>query len=99
MKCPECKSKMEKIKFDVGYGIEVNSLHCKECGFNITNEEVLNKAIIDLKEQMVKEVKIIEIGTGLGIRFPNEIVKSLKLKKGEEIIIKPEKGGLKLIPA
>ena len=90
---------MGKVKFDVGYGVEVDSLHCKKCGFNITNENVLNKAIVSLKEQMAKEVKIIEIGTGLGIRFPNEIVKSLKLKKGEEVIVKPEKGGLRLIPA
>lgn len=99
MKCPKCKSNMEKVKFDVGYGVEVDSLHCGKCGFNVTNESVLNKAIVSLKEQMAKEVKIIEIGTGLGIRFPNEIVKNLKLKKGEEIIVKPEKEGLRLIPA
>ena len=47
---------------------------------------------------MAKEVKIIEIGTGLGIRFPNEIVKHFRLKKGEEIVVKPEKDGLKLVP-
>ena len=99
MKCPTCKLNMKKIKFDVGYGIEVDSLHCEKCGFNITDNKLLNKALTSLKEQMTKEIKIIEIGTGLGIRFPNEIVKSLKLRKGEEIIVKPEKGGLKLIPS
>ena len=99
MKCQTCKLDMKNVKFDIGYGIEVDSLHCEKCGFNITNNKVLNKALTSLKEHMAKEVKIIEIGTGLGIRFPNEIVKSLKLKKGEEIIVKPEKGGLKLIPS
>lgn len=99
MKCPICKSNMEKVKFDVSYGIDIDSLHCEKCEFNITNERVLNKALVSLKEQMAKEVKVIEIGTGLGIRFPNEIVKSLKLKKGEEIIVKPDNGGLRLIPA
>ena len=97
MKCPTCKLDMKKVKFDIGYGIEVDSLHCEKCGFNITNNKVLNKALASLKEHMTKEVKVIEIGTGLGIRFPNEVVKSLKLKKGEEITVKPEKGGLKLI--
>lgn len=97
MKCPTCKLDMKKVKFDISYGIEVDSLHCEKCGFNITNNKVLNKALASLKEHMTREVKVIEIGTGLGIRFPNEVVKSLKLKKGEEITVKPEKGGLKLI--
>ena len=81
---------MKKVKFDIGYGIEVDSLHCEKCGFNITDNRVLNAALTTLKEKMTKEVKIIEIGSGLGIRFPNEIVKNLKLKGGEEIIVKPE---------
>jgi len=59
----------------------------------------LNTALGSLKEQMTKEVKVIEIGTGLGIRFPNEIVKSFNLKKGKEIVVKPEVNGLRLIPA
>lgn len=98
-KCPQCKKEMEKTRFDIGYGIEIDSLHCKRCGFNVTDNKVLNKAILTLKEQMAKEVKIIEIGTGLGIRFPNEIVKTFKFKKGEEILVKPEIDGLKLIPS
>ena len=99
MKCPNCKNEMERVKFDMGYGIETNSLHCGKCGFNITDEKALNKALELLKEKMAKEVKIIEIGTGLGIRFPNDIVKNLKLKKGEELIVKPEGNGLKIIPS
>ena len=98
MKCPSCKSIMEKVKFDIGYGIEADSLHCVNCGFNVTNDKVLNKALMSLREQMSKEVKVIEIGAGLGIRFPNEIVKNFKLRKGEEMLVKPEGKGLKLIP-
>ncbi len=90
---------MKETTFDIGYNLEVNSLHCAYCGFNITEEQALEKVIHMLQEQMAKEVKVIEIGTGLGIRFPNEIVKHFKLKKGEEILVKPEKDGLKLIPA
>jgi len=99
MECPECKSKMKKVKFEVGYGIEVDSLHCDKCGFNITDDSVLNKALVNLRNQMAKEVKIIEIGTGLGIRFPNEIVRSFNLKRGKEIMVKPESDGLKLVPS
>ncbi len=89
---------MKETTFDIGYKLEVNALHCARCGFNITDEQVLNTAIDKLKEQMSKEVKVIEIGTGLGIRFPNELVKHFKLKKGEDILVKPEKDCLKLVP-
>ena len=98
MKCPKCKAQMKEATFDIGYNLEVNSLHCAKCGFNITEEQALNKALESLKNEMAKEVKVIEIGTGLGIRFPNQVVKQFKLKKGEEIVVKSEKDGLKLIP-
>ena len=89
---------MKETTFDIGYNLEVNSLHCAQCGFNVTEEQALEKVINKLQDQMAKEVKIIEIGAGLGIRFPNEIIKYFKLKKGGEILVKPEKDGLKLVP-
>jgi hypothetical protein len=55
-------------------------------------------AISSLKEQMSKETKVVQIGAGLGIRFPNEIVKVLNIHKGENILIKPETDGIKLVP-
>ena len=97
MKCPQCKKILQKKIFDIGYGIEVPAKHCTHCGFNITDDKMLDRAIIALKEQMSKEVKVIKIGTGLGIRLPNDMVKNYNLKKGEEIRIKPERDGIKLI--
>jgi len=96
-KCPQCNSVMKQVNFDIGYGVEVESLNCSKCGFNITKDNRLKNAISTLKEQMAKEVKIVKVGTGLGLRFPNEIVKGYKLKKGEEITIRPEVDGLKLV--
>ncbi|HLD07006.1 MAG TPA: hypothetical protein VJC16_05765 [Candidatus Nanoarchaeia archaeon] len=97
--CPQCKNTLEKTKFGVGYGIEIDSLHCKQCGFTITENNTLAAAMDTLRERMSKEIKIIKVGTGLGVRFPNEIVKNYKLKKGEEIILQPDVDGLKLITA
>lgn len=96
-KCPQCKRELKKVAFDIGYGINVESLHCDKCGFNITKEEKLNSAISYLREQMTKEVKVIKVGTGLGVRFPNNVVKSFSLKKGEEILLKPQIDGIKLV--
>lgn len=95
--CTQCKGKLERVNFDVGYGVEVESLHCQKCGFNITKDSKLKTAISALREHMSKEIKIVSVGTGLGVRFPNEIVKSYKLKKGEEVILKPETDGLRLV--
>jgi len=96
-KCPQCKSRLEKVKFDIGYGIDVNSLHCKRCGFNITENNKLKSAISSLKDHMSKQIKIIKIGTGLGVRFPNEIVKSMNLKKGEEVELRPDDEGIRIV--
>lgn len=96
-KCPQCKSELKKTMFDVGYGINVESLHCENCGFNITKDNKLKQAITNLREQMAKEIKIIKVGAGLGVRFPNEVVKNFKLRKGEEILLKPEVDGMKLV--
>ena len=42
-KCPQCKTSIKKVKFDIGYGIGVESLHCKKCGFNMTENNVMAK--------------------------------------------------------
>ncbi|MDP7116389.1 MAG: AbrB/MazE/SpoVT family DNA-binding domain-containing protein [Candidatus Woesearchaeota archaeon] len=87
---------MKKVIFDLGYGVDVESFHCKKCGFNVTPDKKMKKALTSLRDQMKKEIKIIKIGDGLGVRFPNEIVKSYNIKKGGEITIKPVSDGIKL---
>lgn len=96
-KCSQCKSLLEEKKFDIGYGIQVATLHCRKCGFNLTDEKVLNKAMSSLHDRMSRETKIIRVGSGLGVRIPNELAKNYRLKNGEGIIIKPETDGIKLI--
>jgi Zn ribbon nucleic-acid-binding protein len=55
-KCPQCKSELKKVMFDVGYGVHVESLHCSRCGINITKNDRLKKALSSLREQMTKKV-------------------------------------------
>ncbi len=97
MKCPQCKNEMKRIKFDIGYGIEVDSMNCDKCKFNVTPDNKMKKAIDLLREKMRKEVKIIQVGNGLGIRLTNNIVKNYNLKKGESLSLKPEADGIKLL--
>ncbi len=90
MKCPKCKGDMEKVKYDVGFGIVVDSLACPVCKFNITDEKILDEAMEKMRKKMAIRTKILRIGTGIGIRFPNEIVKNRNLRKGQEIEIIPK---------
>ena len=91
MKCPKCNDEMEKVKWDIGFGILVDSNHCPKCKFNITNEKKLDKAMAQLRERMTFERKVIRVGVGLGIRFPNELVEEYNLKYGKTVRISPEK--------
>ena len=97
MRCPQCKTTMEKVRFDVGYGIEIDSLHCKKCGHNVTNEKLMNRALLELRKRMSKEVRIIRVGIGLGVRIPNELAKSFHLQKGKNVLLQPEEDGIRLI--
>jgi len=96
-KCPKCKDNMKLVQFDAGYGVTIESLHCNKCGFNITEEGSLENAIGTLKENMSREIKVVQIGNGLGIRIPNEIAKNLNIHKGDEIIVKPDLNGIRLV--
>jgi hypothetical protein len=87
---------MKKIVFEIGYGSSVESLHCEKCGFNVTEKNRLESAMSTLKQQMTKQVKIIKVGTGLGMRFPNDLVKNMNLKKGKELILEPDNEGIRM---
>jgi hypothetical protein len=59
-KCPQCKAMLKKRIFDVGYGIEVKSLHCSKCGLNITDERELTNAMNSLHNKVsLKGLKIL----------------------------------------
>jgi hypothetical protein len=88
---------MKTAEFGVGYGIAITSLHCEKCGFNITDPKKLKHALAKLRKRMEKNVKIVHIGAGIGIRFPNEFVKSYNLKAGVKALLKPEADGIKIV--
>lgn len=90
MECINCGNKMEKVKYDLGFGISVDSYTCSNCHHNITDEKTLDDVMKRLREKMALRVKIIRVGTGVGIRIPNEIARKMKLKQGKEVEIIPQ---------
>ena len=96
-RCPQCKREMRKMEFDAGYGVKVESMHCEKCGFNITQKDAMSKALKSIRERMSKEVKLVQVGTGIGIRIPNMITKALGLRKGREVLLEPEEKGIRVV--
>jgi len=83
--------------YDIGKGVTVRSLHCTKCQFNITPEKHLSSAIAKLRERTKKNVRIVAIGDGLGIRFPKAFVDEYKIKKGASVRVKPGKKGIEIV--
>ena len=94
MRCNNCGNEMEKVKYDVGFGVEVDSYTCSNCHHNFTDEKVLDKAMEAMREKMAIKVKLLKVGTGVGIRLPNEVVKNMGLKTGEEVELIQQKNQL-----
>jgi hypothetical protein len=97
MNCPQCKTKMQLRIFDLGYGVDVPTKHCTNCQFNVTDEKILAAAMAKRKERMAKEVYIVAIGAGLGVRFPKEFVMEYAIKKGVKVRLKPGKRSIEVM--
>lgn len=95
--CPNCKKReLRPWKFELGYGVEAKSMHCTNCKFNVTAPEDLEKAMKQLSAKMAKRVKVINVGEGLGIRFPKELALYYNVKKGQRVTVRAEKSAIKI---
>lgn len=97
MKCPQCSKPLKRWQFDIGHGVRVPSLHCTYCQFNVTDEAALKEQLSKVRERLSKEVKVVAIGDGLGIRFPKGLVEEYGIKKGARLRLKPGESGVEVI--
>ena len=92
MKCPRCKSDMEKVKVNIeGVHQEVISFQCSKCDYVEFEQESANRAILELKAKETPlriRQKIVKLSKDrLGTYFNKNVIRSLDLKAGEEISI------------
>ena len=92
MKCPNCKSELKKIKVEIEDAeTKAISYQCPNCDFFSFEPETTLKIIkeIKAKESPLKiKQKIIKLSKNrLGMYFNKDIIESLKLKSGEEILV------------
>ena len=90
MKCPKCESNLRKVEVKVqGAENKVVSYQCPNCDYFEFEPISSKKVIEELRETPLKiKQKIVKISQDrLGIYFNNNIIRSLDLKKGEEIYV------------
>lgn len=90
MKCPKCKSKINKINVKIaGAKQEVISYQCPKCSYFEFEPKSSKKVIQELRETPLKiKQKIINLSQDrLGMYFNKDIARSLDLKKGEDVLV------------
>ncbi|MBN1644748.1 hypothetical protein JW851_01740 [Candidatus Woesearchaeota archaeon] len=88
--CPKCGKKLKKINVSVeGAKNKVLSYQCGKCSYFDFDQKSAKKVIQELRENPLKlKQKIVKIsGNRLGMYFNKHVVRSLNLKKGEEIYV------------
>ncbi len=102
MKCPNCKLELKKVRVKIEDAeTKVISYQCPTCEYFSFEPESVLKIIkeIKAKETPLKiRQKIIKLSKNrLGMYFNKDIIESLKLKSGEEILVSvPDKKKLVL---
>ena len=90
MKCPKCDSDLKKIEVKVhGAKSKAVSYQCPDCDYFEFEPISSQKVVQELRESPLKiKQKIIKLSQErLGIFFNNNVVRSLNLKKGEEVYL------------
>ena len=87
-KCPRCNSilKIVEVRVD-GADSKVTSYQCPKCDYFEFEPESSKKVVEELRETPLKiKQKIVKLSQDrLGMYFNNHIVRSLNLRKGEDI--------------
>ena len=95
--CTECKGSMKELESETPEGIRYKYYRCEKCGEEILTMDQLHE--VSEKYRILKKysVKVSKWGQSLGVRIPKELAKKYHLKANEEIIIIPEKEGMKIV--
>ncbi len=92
MKCPNCEQELKEVNVDIEDAkTPVISYQCLNCDYYSFEPITTMKIIKELKEKesplKIKQ-KIIKLSQDrLGIYFNQDIIKSLNLKSGEEVLV------------
>jgi YgiT-type zinc finger domain-containing protein len=97
--CPVCgKGKLRRGKVrEEMFGIDLGEYPariCDSCGESFVDEEAMQRIEARAKEMglwgLAKKVSIAKSGNSLVVRIPAELARFLRLKGGEDALVRPE---------
>jgi len=99
VRCPSCgkgelhRGKIREQMFGVDLG-EYPAEICDSCGESFVDQKAMRKIEARAKELglwgLAKKVSIAKSGNSLVVRIPAELARFLKLKGGEDALVRPE---------
>lgn len=96
-KCSECRREMKELTAKTPEGVEYTYFKCNKCGEEILNMSQLHNVAEKYREMKRFHAKISKWGMSLGLRIPKELVKKYNFKDNKEVIMIPDKEGIKII--
>ena len=90
MKCPKCNAALRKVEVSVhGAKNKATSYQCAKCDYFEFDPASSKIVVEELRETPLKiKQKVVKLSQDrLGIYFNSHIVRSLQLKKGEEVYL------------
>ena len=98
-KCSECGSKVVKLSAKTPEGVGYDYFKCQKCGEEILNMSQLHAVAEKYREIKRYNAKLSKWGQSLGLRIPKTLAKKYKFKEHGEVIIIPDKQGIRVLPA
>ncbi|MBI2108373.1 hypothetical protein HYX09_03945 [Candidatus Woesearchaeota archaeon] len=90
MRCPKCNANLKQVEVEVhGAKSRATSYQCVKCDYFEFEPTSSQKIIEELRESPLKiKQKVVKLSQDrLGIYFNSNIIRSLGIKKGEEIYV------------
>lgn len=90
MNCPKCGEKLKKISVAVeGTRKKAASYQCTNCNFFMFERESAQKVLKELRDTPLKiRQRVIKLSKDrLGMYLNTNVVRSLNIKKGEEVLV------------
>jgi len=99
VECPVCgkgKLRQRKVREEM-FGIDLGEYPadiCDSCGESFVDQDAMKKIEARAKEMglwgLAKKVSIAKSGNSLVVRIPAELARLLRLKGGEDALVRPE---------
>ena len=97
--CTMCKGAMRERAAKMPDGIPYHYYHCKKCGDEVLDMAQLGDVAAIYRKMKRHHVKLSKWGLSLGMRIPKEMAKQYKLTDRTEVVLIPEKQGIRIVPA